>query len=879
MGVNPFLPISPDLSNDGEQFGVPNCMLDIAKEVLELLLGDVLAAMALALQEGILWAKAKISFYINKFLNWLGFLEYDPVTGKIKFVTDGVFGLGSFGFLNAIAGAIGALSVLADVYTDLAEQFESLKNCFDKLKKKQEALSNPQSNTNRDLTLEEKVALKQVEFAVDFITRANNQLELINEVLNERVDEPQIDEIGDEPIFRLTYGPPKSIDGQLLLSVDGLYFDSQSRNYQDGTIPSVEDIGFVPDRDKWRMDHAPSLGGKGTIITVRDLNKYVDTLLDIEVMDESEELRNFYDQDHLIQVLKGNKTKVVTDLDAKKQELLDSGYTTSSAIYTNLQQQIFSEIEVFDTKIRKRKKQIELAVKSTDLFGLSNPFNPGEVPVNDFSYLSNIHLKVALEKQRKLSFDHGEVSGIVLPVKPIFSISENTDNLVSLAPLEVTRTGVGSMTEVYAVSSTLRPVLSVHDPIITDNLVSVYNFIDPDAVKPNSDKYNLTTCNELVDYNAQLVGDSVKTIFNKGLGLARLDGIARYGYDDSTSFPQVSSVGSYVKLKSSTRFQDLLYNSVGCTFDSWLYMPGLGESRNSFERLGGDLSSATLDIDVIKPSAWTDFNYYKVLIANENVGKDSGVAGDSVILNNSSDTTRGFVMGFTRDPIFTKGSTGAPGSDTDIGDTHGYNTGNTTSATSFFIAPTQSYSSSGASFIRRSKSNPTASTYYGMVIDISSTTDSGYSLQDCSGQFMHLSVSIDVDDNLIQVYLNSELLASDSISNAFGTKVSDPIRIPTFKSEDSFDYTKVTTGLTNVFNEGPVNDDYFTPWIIGGGWTDGYPVDLATSSGGFMGSNYGLYSGLTGYVTSFKIYDAPLAQTEIIKNYKAHKDFLGNIKL
>lgn len=882
MGLNPYLPISADLSNDGEQFGVPNCLLDIGKEVLELLLGDFLVAISLMLQEGILWAKAKVTFYINKFLNWLGFAEYDPVSGTIKFVTDGLFGVGSFGFLDAIGNFLGNVSALVEIYEDLADQFNALDNCIQKFKKKEEELggSSEGNSTNREMSLEEKVAFKQVEFAVDFINRANDQLDLINQVLNERGDEePDLDQMGEEPIFRLTYGPPQSIDGQLLLSVDGLYFDSQNREYEDGSIPSVDDIGFVPDRNKWKMDHAPSLGGKGTVVTVKDLNNYVDTLLDVEKIDDSAELQNYYDQDHLIQVLRGNKAKVVTDLDDKKQELIDSGYATSSAIYMNLQQQIFSEIELYDVKIRRRKKQIELAVKSTDLFGLETVFEPGAVPVNDFSYLSNIHLKVALEKQRKLSFDHGEVSGVVLPVRPIFSISENTDNLVNLAPIEVTKTGVGSMTEVYAVSSTLKPVLSVHDPIVTDSLVSVYNFIDPDVQGPNTSTFNLTNCNDDADYNAQLVGASTKTVFSKGLGLARLDGIARYGYDETSEFPQVSSVGSYVKLKSSQRFQDLMYNTKGCTFDNWLYMPGLGDARNTYEVNGGDLSTAVLDVDSNDTAAWTDFNYYKVLVSNENVGKDLGIEGSTVTINNSSDVVRGFVMGFTRDPLFTKNSNAAAGSDTDIGSTHGYDTGNTTSATSFFLAPTQSYSSSGASFIRRSKSNPGISTYYGMTVDISSTTSSGYKLQDCSGQFVHLSVALDAAEDQVRIYLNSELLATDTLSNAFGVSPTHPLRVPTFKSDDSFEYTEVSSGLTTVFNSGPYNDEYFTPWIIGGGWTDGHPVDMSTSSGGFMGSNYGLYSGLTGYVTSFKIYDKPLSKAEVLKNYNAHKEFLGNIKL
>ena len=884
MGLNPYLPLSPSLSNEDYSFGVPNCLLDIAREVLEALLGDALMALAMKIQEGILWAQSKIAILINKFLGWLGIIEYDALTGKLKFVTDGVFGMDGFlgNFLGAIAGAIGALSAIADTIQQFTDEINALKACLEGFKDREEQLANGGgSNVDREPTLEERIALFQINAIVDWIERANNQLNVINEIMEARGDDLDagVDLEDDDPIFRLTYGPPKSTEGQFLLSVDGLYFDSQNRQYADGNIPSIEDIGFVPDKSRWKLEHAPSLGGKGTLITVRDLNDYVDTLLDVEMVDDTLSMREHYDADHFLQQLEGQKAKVIKDIDSHKQQLIASGYAEDSAIYINSQQQVLSEIESFDVKIRKRKKQIELAVKSTDLFGSPTQFQPGEVPINDFSYLTDIHLKVALKKQRDMVVDHGEVSGVVLPLKAKFVDGENATNIVALAPIEVTKHGVGAMAQVTPVSSTIKPALTLNDPVATDHLVSIYNFINPSVVKPGSEEYNLTNCNNNPSENAQLVGRSVSQVFDKGLGLAKLEGIVRYGYDSDTSFPQVSSVGSYVKLKSSGRFEDLMYRKGGCSFDTWLHMPGLGTERNTFEKSGGLLSTAVLDVSSSAESAWTDFNYYKILLANENVGGSGYMDFSSVTLDYSTETVRGMVMGFTRDPIFTLSSGGIPGPDTDLGSTHGVLTGDTAASTVFFIAPTQSYSSSGASFIRKTECSPEDDQYFGHTVALDKTTDSGYKLSDCSSGFVHLSVVFDVGADKLKFFLNSELLDEALISEAFGVTEKHPVRVPTFKKDNSFQYDQTYTGMTGSFSGGPNNNLYFTPWIIGGGWTDGHPIDISTSSGGFMGNRYGLYSGLTGYVTSFKIYDKPLLKAEVLKNYNAHKEFLDNIEL
>ena len=64
---------------------------------------------------------------------------------------------------------------------------------------------------------------------------------------------------------------------------------------------------------------------------------------------------------------------------------------------------------------------------------------------------------------------------------------------------------------------------------------------------------------------------------------------------------------------------------------------------------------------------------------------------------------------------------------------------------------------------------------------------------------------------------------------------------------------------------------------MGGGWTDGQPVDLAASSGGFLDSGAGMISSYNGYVGSLKFYSKPLNKTEVITNYNAQRVFFENI--
>ena len=75
-----------------------------------------------------------------------------------------------------------------------------------------------------------------------------------------------------------------------------------------------------------------------------------------------------------------------------------------------------------------------------------------------------------------------------------------------------------------------------------------------------------------------------------------------------------------------------------------------------------------------------------------------------------------------------------------------------------------------------------------------------------------------------------------------------------------------------------------TPWIVGGGYTDGmtnieFGYDRNSSDGmNFLGSqDGGLRSGFNGFIGSFKLYKRALHPSEVLRNFNAQKGFFKNI--
>lgn len=950
MGANPnvFGDTFPSVLGKPPNFGIPDCMLALGLEALALLAGDALAMIAASLNEGILAARALIADIKAEILEFLG-LAQDEQDGNSYFKADsGWAALGNA--IAAVTAAIGFIDEIVSTAEAFAADIEALKDC---LRDYEAQLIRTRGSDAALAPTEVELAIyqNQIEAAEGFINDAVIVLGHISEILAGRANGTLLDPSAivagqlpkeDEEIFRLTFGPPKSTKGTFLLSVDGLYYDSQNRIYAaSGNIPTIEDLPFVPDASRWKLDHSPNLGGKGTQITMRDLDRYVDTILDIEILDESEYLQTYYSKDHLIEVLEGQKNLVVSDLDAQRKKILNS-YATSSAVYINMQQQIFAEIELFDTKIRRRKKQIELAVKAPDLFNIDVMFKPGEVPINDFSYLSDIHLNIALEKQRNLILDQGDVSGVVLPFKPVFAGGGSMGNNVAIAPLEVNKNIIGALADVGAYSEnepTIAPVLTVNDPITTDNLIAIYNFLESEVEDTGSTSYNVANCTGDSRQDMQLVSKTKAEAFPKGLAIPRFSGIVKYASDEN-SFLRRSQHGTYGRLPATNEMQNLLYNPSGCSFDFWVNMPNLTSGNNDFEvKVFDQGSAASGEISSINVSqsnaSWTDFNFYKAIIANENTGGPSVGSYSSVINDFTTDHVRGLFIGFTRDPIFTVGAIDV-NSDGKLNDSDDYpapagnlnpalnypsmdasSTVGHASSTYFIVAPMQSFGTEGCSFIRKDDCDFNKSMYRGLAVPISQSVG-GSKISDCSSAFVHMNVSFDYGKDSLTLYLNGSSLQSVKISEEFGRKKGETIQVPSFKKQSpnaSFDYPgSVPDSESTDFLQGPRTDPFFTPWTIGGGWTDGitlkaiakhktnnnlsterdlnvigtdasgvlgvnYVTDLSSITGGFGGIGNGIHSGLGGHLGSFKVYSKPLSTSEALKNYTAHKNFFSNIEV
>jgi len=871
-------------------FGLPPCILQLGVQVLSLFPGDALGALTVGINKGINEANIFIAEQQQALLNMFG-LDGD---GQVD---DGVGGLG--GFLDSVLGgigfAIGAVQAGQQFLNQTIDQINAIEECLNSFKSSQQAAIgiSPERTSQEQLAVMAFQYQDRIEFAQDFVEQAYDLLEIIGKIQTDRalgiVVDPDIDEAEEDEIFRLTFGPPESKSGSFLLSVDGLYYDSQGRQYADGSeVPTEADLSslsFVPNTSKWKMDHSPNLGGKGTSVTLGDVDRYVGTLFDINMIDDSKYMKEFYDEDHTIQVILGNKSKLVTDMERDKQNLIASGYDESSAVITNIQQQIFSTIQSFDKKVKKRKKQIEVAVKSYDLFGYEQTFQPGNVPINDFSYLSNLNIDIGFEKQRQLVIDQGEVSGVILPLKPVFVKQATKAKTFSLTPLLIAPIGTGAFQDTPPASSTVLPAITISDDVSQDGLIGIYSFLDAKVEGPASTKTNVPSCNNDGRQDAQLVGRSAQAVFSKGLGIPLLEGIVSYQGSGTLLTP--SGLGSYFRLPSSKEYQDLMFNLKGCSFDYWLHMPGGFSAMNLVEQGIETNPSGNAEPPEYQKAAWFDYNYYKILLSNENIGGSYQTNPDNMSININSDTVRGMLMGFTRDPQFTQvGTTVSRGYDTDIAVNYtGIDTADTTTSSAFFIAPTQSVKDGNGypqvEFIRSGTCESTLEPFLGMSVLDTIQTKSGYTIRDASGAYVHMNVSFDVQADEIRIYLNNEILATSSMSTVFGIETKKPARVPSFikqETDPSFSYVKQYVDLP-VFADGPRNDTYFTPWIFGGGWTDGLSVDTPSQSGGFMGNSHGFYSGLGGRIGSLKIYGKPLNTSEVNKNFNAHKAFFQNINI
>jgi len=654
-----------------------------------------------------------------------------------------------------------------------------------------------------------------------------------------------------EDIFRLVYGPPISQSGQYLLTSDGLYYDSQ----KGGLDPVFLAIsGIVPVGEAWQYNYDPNLGGRGDAISIKSLDSFTDNLFDISLVDDSIAMQNHYNTDHFLSVLIGSRDKHIFDLSASLETFI-SEYGENSSVVKNQRQQIMSDIANHNNKINRRKKQIEVAIKAPEMYG--NPQEPipifplGEVPVNDFSYLENLNLVVDLEKQKALIFEQGEVTGMVLPIRPTFVASPPKPPSLGFQHLNVPPIGKGSI--LYTPSGTqLGTVLSLTDQIVTDQLFAIYNFLETKVVTPSSLNYYTTNCATPNLYNnAKMVGTNKKTIYKHGLSVPFLEGITK---NKSTDTAAASALGSFLRLPDTPEFRELTYNNIGFTIEFWSYIPDILNGEIGWA--SGGASSLT-----------------KVVLGCENVGVQSGVSsvnylGEETDLdflpNERGDQfVRGMLMGFTRDRRITKAGypLGASGYSN-----HNYDN-DPTSSLSFFIAPTQAQSSTACSWINNvdCQDNPS---FYSMKVDLSATK-----FGSVSSQYVLVDITLDPHNNEVNFYADGTLVATSGISDVFGVPPYTTPNLPSFKKANSFEYGASTVDGPTTLHEGPKLNQFYTPWIVGGGYTDGM-----SCCGNFMGGDRGgIQSGYDGFLGSLKFYAKPLNSLDVKENFEAQKGYFKNI--
>jgi hypothetical protein len=149
----------------------------------------------------------------------------------------------------------------------------------------------------------------------------------------------------------------------------------------------------------------------------------------------------------------------------------------------------------------------------------------------------------------------------------------------------------------------------------------------------------------------------------------------------------------------------------------------------------------------------------------------------------------------------------------------------------------------------------------------------GKYLSSVANQFMHFVVSLNLNEDSLKIFVDGVEMYNQVFSQTFYLERGTSFRCPSFVTPDSFNYSLSSTGSL-YFANGPTAPK-FTPWIVGGGFTDGNRV----FNSGFMGPGHGLTSGLKGYVGSIKFYSRPLSTDEVSTNYNTQKGFFKNIDL
>ena len=616
---------TPILDAMGTQFGVPQCMMDFAKDVLNAFPSPVLNSLQSGIGEGKALADSVFKDVMRKVFLDTGIVEYDTTLGRFVFVSsssnmgveqDLLQGLDNMNGLGTILGFGAEAWVIGQ---NVMNQIDLIKNCVDKmtsfnaLQKGPSAVADklagfdlidangdkinypappPAAQGASEVFDSNKDVLEQ---AASFTAQADIQLQNIAEIKQARQSDPKNN---PEPVFwnnmvdpndpTRTLGealsgltsfklvdaeadangnpivphslsgdpfnpfvdvinasgmlPPVSKHGQFLFSRTGIYYDSYGGGleysgcisnivnaiYYDASGKARPGTGVPPKAVEWLQAYNPNIGGKGEEVSWNTFNQWANTAFDITRVNESPLVQSYYEEDHFLQVLIDQRNRHVYDLSSYIGELQQQGYTEDSALLSNQRQILFSTIADHDLKIKKRKKQIEVHVM------LAPPESPaiiGAIPINNFEDVDGGLLAIEKQKQEHLLFNPGEVSGVVLPLCPTFIKSNIPQDALTVEGLMVPPVGVGQIiTADPWVSGVSGTVLSLTDEITSKNLVAVYNFLDADLVRADSNKYLAINCatSSTSEAPSQLVASSISSMFPSGIGVPYFRGVCNF---------------------------------------------------------------------------------------------------------------------------------------------------------------------------------------------------------------------------------------------------------------------------------------------------------------------------------------------------------------
>lgn len=885
----------------GTAFGMPACLINLGAEALAILPSPILRSIRGSTANGASRADDVIKALSAKLRFGWGIIEYDTEDGMFRFVSDSskngldrdegglLNGLG--GFLGALGAAAGFGGRLYNNYLTTQAQINSIINCFDSYNnylKYSGGAAGDERMRLAGISPERYRELVDQGFGIDredlfdalaFKLRALEALQKIDAEMAARISgqkaEPEFlsdyapylsgtnlninppdTNLIPKPIFRLNFGPPISKEGRFILSVDGLYYDSQTS----GIIPALLELEQRKDllelNQLWNLEQDPSLGGRGKPINLDQFKDYVNTILDENIIDDSQILQQYYLDDNLLQDLIGQKNRKVFDVSAQLGQLIDQ--VASQILIANTRQVMLSEASHFLAKINKRKKQIELAVKLPIIYGKGSLYNPGKIPINDFSYLEGINFQFDISKQKSLVLNQADVSSVVLPLNVKFIEQVNSNDSISLDHLIINNIGFGSI--ISNPSGVSAASLSLNTDIEREDLIAFYQYLNAYESVDSSSIFDIRNSSSNKDrLNAQLYGPNPEKMFDKGVGIVYLDGVTKH----SKTMPRVpSAMGSFIKLPAEPEFQDLIYNPKGATIETWVHVP----------QLDGEFYGFNDDYDVS--------GLYRLILANENTGLQGTAQSDvlNIQRDNGTGVVRGLLFGFTRDARITQGLP-PPENPSD----------NIVENTCLFLAPTQSFNDIEAGFVRKTSTGNcySSSGWNCMKHSIWETNSNGIAVSACGREFVQLAVTFNPPENTIKFYCDGTLLTTSSYLDVFGQNANEGMpNIPSFKKENSFEYNSTSMASVDSVRDlsaGPRLDPYFTPWILGGGYTDGLQtssVGDGVETGNFMGGRHGgIISGLKGYLGGTKFYSKPLTDGQILNNFNASKLFFKNIEV